>query len=162
MLRITLLLIALFIVAAPAAAQSTPTEGCAADDYAALLSGAQAALDKPNADLNLVVGDLIDALANQRARCAGLTFEGSSGDVIGPLDLAAGDYVVDVSFGTIGTVTAEGLDESCESEFNLFLLSSFELGGGTDSGIIRLDSDCRVLFDVAIPQTWTLTLNPVN
>jgi hypothetical protein len=162
MFRIVVIAVFLLVAALPAVAQDAPPAGCTADDLLDLLHESSAAIDQPGADLNAVLLDAVAAIQQRRAVCFGYVFEGSGGTVIGPLELPAGDYVVDAEFGAMGTITAEGLDRACANEFLGFILVSLEMSGGTDSGIIRLGDDCRVLFDVSIQRPWTLTLTPVN
>ena len=162
MFRIVVIAVFLLVAALPAVAQDAPPAGCTADDLLDLLHESSAAIDQPGADLNAVLLDAVAAIQQRRAVCFGYVFEGGGGTVIGPLELPAGDYIADVTFGTAGTITAEGLGPNCGRAFLGFILASFDMSGGTDSGIIRLGDDCRVLFDVSIQRPWTLTLTPVN
>lgn len=150
----------ILLLAAPAFAQPSP-DACTAADYTAVLSDAVEALAKPNADTPALITDLVSQLRAQQASCAGLAFEGSSGGIVGPLELPAGSYIVEVTLGTVGSVTATALDASCERDLLGFFLATFDFGGGGDGGIIQLDEDCTVAFDVGVGP-WTLTLTPVQ
>lgn len=163
-----LLTAVLFIVlftAVPLAAQDDP--GCAVADYMRLFSDAAVAIDDPFLDdepeqLSDMLSYILATIQTRRASCAGLAFEGEDSQIIGPFTLPAGDYILEVKFGGIGSVTAESLTEECERPIGRLLLSSFDREGGTDSSILRTDADCRILIDVGINRPWTLTFTPVN
>jgi hypothetical protein len=155
------LLVLLLLAALPVAAQDTPPVGCAPDDWLNMLDTASAAIDRPGADVNLALDILIVSLQVQRAICNGFAFSGNGGEVVGPFDLPAGDYVLTATYSEHGILNLDTLTDEC----SLFIIRQSSIlftEPGSIQSVLRTDQECRLLATANTRAPWTLTITPVG
>lgn len=161
MLRVVFVCLIALLLASPAFAQSTPPDGCTPDDYLDLIYESSAEIDR-SADLNFAIDTLITNLMTQRARCGNTMFSGPGNNVVGPLDLDAGTWVMGVRFSGQGMATVQSVTGECASAVSLAILMALGPQGGEDYAILSLPTDCRLLIDLSTASPWQMFFRPTQ
>lgn len=164
--RIIVLVFVLFALTLPVTAQDTP-EGCTRLGFADMFSEAADLLtaddtaDDP-AILGTTLSFFLNTIQTRRASCAGLAFEGNGGEVVGPFDLPAGDYVLTGTFTRSGNLFLETLTDDCELYLLGVSLGVYSGDGGSQQTILQSDERCRILVEASTSAPWTLTFAPIS
>lgn len=153
------LFIVLSAAALPVAAQEP---ACTADDYISLFNEAAIRVDDPAHEdpalLNAALAEISAMFQTRRAQCAGLAFEGSGNELVGPFTLAPGAWMADATYSDRGDITITPLtDGDCDNE--AFLWAQ---GGKPDSELLQLGDECQFVAEVDARGDWTLTFTPVS
>lgn len=170
---VSLLFLALIVMLAlPVQAQTpAPTDKCTADSLTAL-SGDLAQANKDAQDA-ITKGDLAGAmdaltrnetaLQTMQAECAGLSFSGKKGKVLGPLNIDSGTYVATLTTAGYAAVKVTATDGKCGAGSGVFLnplLFNLVKGDAAEGAQAVFSSEsCTALLEVSNVQSdWTLTL----
>ena len=162
-----LVLIVLLSLVAPAVAQYIPPDGCERTGYAVMFSDAAYLLeaDESADDPDILKSSLdfyLNTIQTRRANCAGLAFEGEGGEVIGPFDLPAGDYIVTGTFTRSGNIFFETLTDDCRLALLGSSLGIYDGNGGRKQTVLQIDQPCRLLVEASTTAPWTLIFVPIS
>lgn len=139
-----------------------------ADTMAALIEQVQA--DVSAGDLTAAAATLAlldNAAGDLRIQCGGLSFAGSTQEVVGPVTIPAGTYIATATTEGFMAVRLNVLEGECGQgsgsflSAGLFNLSRDEATNGAES--VLSSTGCRVLIEVSNVQAdWALTLEQVQ
>jgi hypothetical protein len=155
-------------------AQDSAAEGCSADSLTALVAEIQTA--NGEALTAIESGDLtsaVDALAASdervglmKAVCAGLVFEGTEGEVIGPIEIPEGIYRATVTTAGFIAAVLTPLEGECGQGSGSFLSAAIanESKGDAVNGAesVVTSMGCTVLIEVSnVQEPWTLMFEKI-
>ena len=155
-------------------AQDTAAAGCTAESLTALVAEIQTA----NGDALTAIesGDLtaaVEILAQSdeqvglmKAVCSGLLFEGTDGEVIGPIDIPEGLYRATATTEEGIIIQIVTLDGECGQGSGSRLSEALfiESGGQANEGAetVFTSNNCNVLLEVSnVRAPWTLTFEKI-
>ena len=175
MKRITVFLLLLVLLAASLPihvhAQDAADEGCTADDVAAYLDDLEAATASARVALESVdpasalaeLAEITTAYYALQSACLGLTFEGDSGQVIGPVEFPQGMYRATMTAGGSINSDVEVIEGECGyTNYMGFMIMS--MSGQASSELVFKSSGCTALITVEaiLPVSWSLTFEKLN
>lgn len=142
------------LLTGPAGAQESPQ--CDGAAYAELATDVSVIVDDLATGDAGVLDRLIDELMTFRAGCTGLSFEGDSNQVLGPVEIPAGVYRATVTTDGYMVSDLTVMDGTCEAGImGLFLLTE---GRATDGAETVVESEgCTALIEISnTTAPWTL------
>jgi len=130
---------------------------------------AQAATLKSSGDAKRDIDALMefsDDVRQANIACNGFKFEGKSNQVIGPLDLAQGTWLVTLTTKTTFALHGTLLDGKCTkggSAIDDFIFGATTGTAAEGMGVVIKSDGCRVLLTTEYASSpWTLTLESVS
>lgn len=122
-LLFTILILLLPITVIGAAPNRMAQETPECDTTAALRSIVEAAMTATDDNALEVLTQIGDQIAQLKVMCSGLTFEGSSDEVVGPLEFPEGIYRATLTTPGFASITVTVLDGECGGGSGSFLTS---------------------------------------
>jgi hypothetical protein len=165
-LTILLIVTQILLFVSPVVGQDeTLPDACTEDFLATTIVDARDSITAAPASVQGML-DAIDAtaalLAEAKATCSGLAFEGDGDRVLGPIELRAGFYRVTVETAGYFSADLQVLAGECEATSPLGLFNETPTESGVFESLIE-SSGCTTLIQTTITsEPWTLRIEAVG
>jgi hypothetical protein len=103
----------------------------------------------------------LKTIQTRRAQCSEYAFEGEGGELVGPFDLAAGDYVFTGSLTEHGIINLDTLTDECSLDI-ISQSSILFTESGDQQSLLQTDQTCRLVLTANTNAPWTVTIAPLQ